>query len=113
MIFFFFFLFGKFYILSLNVEVFKILKTEQHNKWIWEGMNLWIFIEVWQKVHLIPGDRVWGKGIPTLLSSQLGTDHRPLSKQPTVMSFTPRTEHKQIYIRLWYQKRLMKTLLST
>lgn len=25
---------------------------EQCNKWIWEGMNLWIFIEIWQKVNL-------------------------------------------------------------
>lgn len=74
---------------------------EQYKKWIREGMNLWIFIEVRQKVHLIlEGWQVCGKTSPTLLSIQLGPDPRPLSKKPTLMSLTPRTLHKQIYIEM-------------
>lgn len=82
---------------------------EQYKKWIREGMNLWIFIEVWRKVHLILGGwQVCGKTSPTLLSIQLGPDPRPLSKKPTLMSLTPRTLHKQIYIEMWYQKDYLK-----
>lgn len=52
-----------------------------------------------------------GKHFPTLVFRRLGTDQKPLSKQPTVMSFNPRTGHKQIYIGLLYKKKFIKTYL--
>lgn len=59
--------------MPLNLEVFKILKMEQHNRWIWEGKNLWTFIEIWQNLYfmVIGGVGVCGGKV---FSSHLGTN---------------------------------------
>jgi len=67
--------------MSLKLEVFKILKVENHNNWIWEGRHLCIFIEVWQNVRLLTGWGVEGGAgarHPYLPFQPAGNNHRPL-----------------------------------